>query len=138
MFKCEYLLFRDAHEALVALSFIIKMLLKENKFTEEEYTERAKSVVEVFDLGLYQKYELDLYLAVEKQDKEKTIEMIINMVNEADSMDNMKSKLYKHRKWKSSNSWNKDKYESLAKMRIKKDKKLDFVKDDPRIKFLLE
>lgn len=26
---------------------------------------------------------------------------------------------------------NKDKYESLAKMRIKKDKKLDFVKDDP-------
>ena len=64
--------------------------------------------------------------------------MIINMVNEADSMNNMKSKLYKRRKWKSANSWNKDKYESLAKMRIKKDKKLDFVKDDPRIKFLLE
>lgn len=136
---CEYILFNDAHEALAALFFIIEMLLKENKFNEaEEYTERAKSVVEVFDLGLYQKYELDLYLAKEKQDREKAIELIINMVNEADSMDNMKSKLYKHRKWKSDNSWDKDRYESLAKMRIKKDKKLDFVKDDPRIKFLLE
>ncbi|MFL0197387.1 helix-turn-helix domain-containing protein [Clostridium sp. WILCCON 0269] len=136
---CEYILFKDAHESLAALFFIIEMLLKENKFNEAaEYTERAKSVVEVFDLGLYQKYELDLYLAKEKQDKEKTIEMIINMVNEADSMNSMKSKLYKHRKWKSDNSWSKDKYESLAKMRIKKDKKLDFVKDDPRIKFLLE
>lgn len=136
---CEYMLFKDANESLAALFFIIEMLLKENKFNEaEEYVERAKSVVEVFDLGLYQKYELDLYLAEEKQDKEKAIEMIINMVNEADSMNNMKSKLYKHRKWKSANSWNKDKYESLAKMRIKKDKKLDFVKDDPRIKFLLE
>ena len=60
------------------------------------------------------------------------------MVNTADSMDHIKSKLYRHRKWKSLNSWSKDKYESLAKMRIKKDKTLDFVKDDPRIKFLLE
>lgn len=136
---CEDILFRDALETTGALFLIIRMLLKENKFSEaEEYTERAKKLVEVFDLGEYQKYDFDLYLAKEKQDKEKTIEIIINMLNEADSMDHMKSKLYRHRKWKSVNSWNKDKYESLAKMRIKKDKTLDFVKDDPRIKFLME
>ncbi|WP_416044929.1 hypothetical protein ACMXKO_15455 (plasmid) [Clostridium tyrobutyricum] len=95
---------------------LVLPLLKENKFNEaEEYTERAKSVVEVFDLGLYQKYELDLYLAKEKQDKEKAIELIINMVNEADSMDNMKSKLYKHRKCKSANRGN----TSIAVMKCK-------------------
>jgi len=136
---CEDILFKAGLEASGALYLIIEMLLKENKVSEaEEYTERAKNLVEVFDLGAYQKYEFDLYLAKEKQDKEKAIELIINMVNTADSMDHIKSKLYRHRKWKSLNSWSKDKYESLAKMRLKKDKTLDFVKDDPRIKFLLE
>jgi len=136
---CEDILFSDALETIGALYLIIEMLLKENKFSEaEEHIERAKKMVEAFDLGDYQKYSFDLYLAKEKQDKEKTIEMIINMVNTADSMDHMKSKLYRHRKWKSLNSWSKDKYENLAKMKIKKDKTLDFVKNDPRIKFLLE
>ncbi|MCB2311923.1 hypothetical protein LGL55_18640 [Clostridium tagluense] len=65
--------------------------------------------------------------------------MIINMVNEASSMDiSMKSKLYKHMKFNVTNSWGKDKYERLVKRGFKEDKTLDFVKDDPRIKFLLE
>jgi len=136
---CEDILFKDALETTGALYLIIEMLLKENKFSEaEEYTERAKKIVEAFDLGEYQKYGFDLYLAKEKQDKEKAIELIINMVNTADSMDHLKSRLYRHRKWKSLKGWSKDKYENLAKMRIKKDKNLDFVKNDPRIKFLLE
>lgn len=136
---CEDILFKDAQETIAALFLIIRMLLKENKINEaEEYTERAKMLVEIFDLGAYEKYNFDLYLAKEKQDKEKTIDIIINMINEAESMDNLKSRLYRHRKWKSLNSWSKEKYENLAKMRIKKDKTLDFVKNDPRIKFLLE
>ncbi|OPJ64404.1 helix-turn-helix domain-containing protein [Clostridium oryzae] len=136
---CEDILFSAALEAEAAFSLIIEMLLKENKFSEaEEYTERAKKLVEVFDLGAYRKYQLDLSLAKEKQDKEKAIELIINMINEADSMDNMQSKLYRHRKWKVTKSWSKDKYESLVKGIIKKDKNLDFAKNDPRIKSLLE
>jgi len=82
---------------------------------------------------------LDLSLAREKQDKEKAIEMIINMVNEASSMnDSLKSKLYKHMEFNVTNSCDKDKYERLVKGAIKKDKTLDFVKNDSRIKFLLE
>ncbi|NRS83822.1 hypothetical protein BD780_001047 [Clostridium tetanomorphum] len=61
------------------------------------------------------------------------------MVNEASSMDDsLKSKLYKHMKFHVTNSWDKDKYERLVKSTIKKDKTLDFVKNDSRIKFLLE
>jgi hypothetical protein len=61
------------------------------------------------------------------------------MVNEAESMDNsINSKLYKHRNLKITNKWNKDKYVSLVKRSIRENKTLDFVKDDPRIKFLLE
>jgi len=136
----EEILFSHAHEALGALAFIIELLLKENKLSEvEEYTERSKKLVEAFDLGSYRKFALDLSLAKEKQDKEKAIETIINMINEADSMDNgMKSKLYRHKKWIVTNSWSKEKYEILVKEALKKDKTLDFVKDDARIKFLLE
>ena len=131
---------KNSQEAFAALAFIITLLYKEKKFSEaEEYIERAKKVADVFDLGAYHKYQLDLSLAREKQDKEKAIEMIINMVNEANSMDNaMKSKLYKHMKFNINSSWDKDKYERLVKGAFKKDKTLDFVKDDARIKFLLE
>jgi len=130
----------NAHEAFANLSFIINLLYKEKKFDEAgEYIECAKKVVEVFELGAYHKYQLDLSLAREKHDKEKTIEMIINMVNEASSIDDsMKSKLYKHIKLKEINIWDKDKYKLLVKESIKKDKTLDFVKDDYRIKILLD
>lgn len=136
----EGILRENAHKTFAALSFIIALLYKEKKFSEaEEYIERAKKVSDVFDLGAYNKYQLDLSLAREKQDKEKAIEMIINMVNEASSMDNsMKSKLYKHIKFNVTNTWDKDKYEKAVKGEFKKDKTLDFVKNDSRIKFLLE
>lgn len=131
---------KNADETFTALSLMINLPYKEKKFSEaEEYIERAKKVADVFDLGSFHKYQLDLSLAREKQDKEKAIEMIINMVNEASCMDiSLKSKLYKHMKFNVNNSWDKDKYERVVKGAFKIDKTLDFVKDDSRIKFLLE
>lgn len=131
---------KNAYETFTVLSLIISMLYKEKKISEaEEYIERAKKVAEVFDFGAYHKYELDLSLAIEKKDKEKTIEMIINMVNEASSMDDsMKSKLYKHMKFNVTHSMSKDKYESLVKGVLKKRKNIDFVKNDSRIKLLFK
>lgn len=136
----EGILLKNANEILSALTLTIKILCKENKFSEAvEYSERAKKLVEVFDLGAYNKYLLDLFLAIEKQDKERTIEMIKNMVNEASSMnDFMKSKLYTHMKFNDVHSMSTDDFKRFVKSSIKKDKTLDFVKNDPRIKFLLE
>ncbi|MGH4124718.1 MAG: helix-turn-helix domain-containing protein [Clostridium sp.] len=136
----EGILLENSHETFATLSCIIALLYKEKKFSEaEEYIERAKKVSDVFDLGAFHKYQLELSLAKEKQDKEKAIEMITNMVNEASSMgDSMKSKLYKHMKFNVTKTWDKDKYEIAVKGTIKKDKTLDFVKNDSRIKFLLE
>lgn len=136
----EEILLRNVHETMSVLSFIIMMLCKENKFNEaEEYLEVAKKHVEAFELGNYHKYALDLFLAKEKHDKEKVIDSIINMVNEAGSMDNsMKSKLYKQRNAKVSNKKSKDWYRKLAIDVIKKDETLDFIKSDARIKLLLE
>lgn len=131
---------KNGDETFAVLSLIIRLLYKERKFREAaEYIDRAKKIAEVFDLGAYHKYELDLSLAIEKKDKEKTIEMVINMVNEASTMDDsIKSKLYKHMKFDVTNNWTKDKYKDLVKRVLRKRKNIDFVKDDPRIKSLLE
>ncbi|WP_394899541.1 hypothetical protein [Clostridium paraputrificum] len=49
----------------------------------------------------------------------------------------MKSKLYRHMKFNVNSSISKDKYEKMVKEAIKKDKTLDFVKNDSRIKSIL-
>lgn len=135
----ETKLWKNSHEVFATLSFIINLLCKESKFNEaEEYVELCKKVIEIFDFGAYYKYQLDLSLAREKQDKEKTIEMVIKMVNEASSMGNaMNSKLYKNMKFNVNSSISKENYERMVKEAIKKDKTLDFVKNDSRIKSLL-
>lgn len=136
----ENKLWKNGHDTLTALSFIIKLLHKEKRFSEaEEYVERAKMAIEVFDFGPYHKHELDLWHATENHEKEKTIKAIINMINEASTMDDsIKSKLYKHMKFDVTNNWTKDKYKDLVKRVLKKRKNIDFVKDDPRVKSLLE
>lgn len=135
----QRMILKNANEINGVLSLVISMLFKEEKLSEaEEYSERAKKLVELFDLGEYNKHLLDLQLAVKKQDREKTIEAVINIVNKADTIqDFMNSKLYSSINFDHS-SVDKENHKSMMKMSIKKDENLDFVKDDPRIKFLLE
>lgn len=135
----ESKLWKASHEVFGTLSFIINLLYKEKKFDEaEEYVEFCKNIIEVLEFGEYYKYQLDLSLAKEKRDKDKTIEMIIRIVSEASSMDKaMKSKLYRHMNFNVNSSISKEKYERMVKEAIKKDKTLDFVKNDYRVKSLL-
>lgn len=136
----EKKIWENSQEIFTVLSFVIELLYKERKYSEaEEYIERAKKVAEVFDFGVYHKYSLDLSLAIEKSDKEKVIEMVVKMVNEASSMDDsMKSTLYKHMNFNITHPISKDRYEKMVKEAFKKNEKLNFVKNDPRIKSLLK
>ena len=136
----EKKIWENSQEIFTVLSFVIELLYKERKYSEaEEYIERAKKVAEVFDFGVYHKYSLDLSLAIEKSDKEKVIEMVVKMVNEASSMDDsMKSTLYKYMNFNITHPISKDRYEEMVKEAFKKNEKLNFVKNDPRIKSLLK
>lgn len=135
----EGILLENAHKTLDVFILIITMLCEENKFSEAEvYLESVKKHVEAFDLGTYHKYPLELLLAKEMQDKERVIETVIKMVNEAGSKDNsLKSKLYKHRNAKEKNEQSEEWHRSLVIELIEKDNSLDFIKNDSRIKSLL-
>lgn len=135
----ENMILKNANEIYTALSLIIKQLCKENKFNEtEKYSECAKKLVETFDLGEFNKYSLDLFIAIEKQDKERTIEIIKNMVDKEDSINNfMNSKLYMHMTFKNPSHIRPDEYKKYTKVLIEKIKELDFIKDDYRVKSLL-
>ena len=49
----------------------------------------------------------------------------------------IRDRLYRHMKFNVNSSISKDKYEKMVKEAIKKDKTLDFVKNDSRIKSIL-
>lgn len=137
---CERILLENAQESLNIFIFIISTLCEEQKFDEaEDFLKSATTLVETFDLGEYHKYPLELLLAKEKNDKERIIKTIQNMMDKAESMGNsINSKLYKHISSKESGEKNKESYKNTVMTIIKEDDSLDFVKNDPRIKLLLE
>ena len=139
---CEEIILMNSHEIVGALSLIIEMLCNEKKFDElKEYLECTKSIIDAVELGEYYKNELQLYVAQEKQDKEKTIEMVRKTIDEANSMSNhMKSNLYKHMNFnKSVCEYNeKQVVKDMMKKKIEGNKEFNFIKDDFRIKSILE
>ena len=142
----ESVILKDANEIYTALSLMIKQMCKEEKLDEaEEYSNKTKKIVDALEMGEYNKHSLDLLFAIEKKDKEKTIEIFQKMVDATDSLnDFMKSCLYKHIKFNFNplDEEETKKYREMLKKSIKKslkeDKSLDFIKDDPRIKAVLD
>jgi putative transcriptional regulator len=133
---CQGILLKNAEETLHVMTYMTVILCEEKKFKEAEaHLERAKKLVDGFDLGTYHKYPLELLLAKETQDKERAIACLRNMMSEARSMDHsQKSKFNKHAPEHEKND---DWYRNIVIEIIKNDASLEFVKDDPRIKILI-
>ena len=60
------------------------------------------------------------------------------MVNDAGNMSNIKSKLYSNIRVDIIDNMSEEDYKRLMKSRIKRDKTLDFIRDNSKVKFLLE
>lgn len=135
----ESIILKNANEICTALSLVIKLLCKENKFNKaEEYVRCGQKLIETFELGEYQKYSFDFHIATEKKDKEKTIEAIKNLMSSLNSVnDFMKSDLYRHMEFDEPFNIDIDEYKRTTKEVIAKDKALEFIKDDSRLELLL-
>lgn len=138
-YVCEDLLLNNVNETLNVLIVIISMLDEEKKFDEAEYyLESAKKHIQAYDLGVYYEHSLELMLAKIRQDKERVIKCIINMFNEANSINNvLKSKLFRHRNAEEKHENSNEGYRNMVIEMIRQDSDLDFVKNDSRIKIIL-
>lgn len=137
---CEDYLLNNVNDTLNVLIVLISMLGEEKKFDEaEHYLERAKKHIQTFDLGVYHEHSLELMLAKIEKDKERAIKCIINMFNDAKSINSItKSRLFRHKYNKNDDSNNILKDRNMLLETIIKDHDLDFVKNDSRIKKILK
>ncbi len=134
----EQMLFKASNEIAGVLQIVIQMLCQEKKLEEaERYADMGEKIAEMFDLGAYTASTLHLFLAIEKQDKEKSINMLERMADGLETTgEYRKSTLYRHMKF----NWTSD-LSNLKKMigkGMEKDKTLDFVRNEPRFKRLMK
>lgn len=138
----EEILLRAAGEIITSLSFIIKQLCDEKKYDlAKEYHEVFKKTSELYDLDVYSRIMSDLIISTAKQDKTEFAKNLKKVISEFENIsDNSKSNLYKFRKFIKNfkrNSLDSDKCKSLLKSTINKNKDFDFIRDDSRVKDLL-
>ena len=68
----EEVLLTNAYEISAVLSYIMRTLCEENRFSKaDEYIELGKKIIDVLELGEYKKYELELLLAKRKRIKKR-------------------------------------------------------------------
>ncbi|WP_297635924.1 helix-turn-helix transcriptional regulator [uncultured Clostridium sp.] len=134
--NCEEILFKNNIENLIIMEQIIKMLCIEKKFDEAiDYLEYTKKFIKGSELGVNKKNEMNLVLGIGLQDKERTIDAIKDILNQK-ILDYSKTKLYKNLEF--TNTEMKGNYVELLKEMVLNNKELDFVREEPKFKFLIE
>lgn len=119
------------------IHIIVTMLCKEGKYEDaQKYADIGRKIAEIFELGAYDENISHMFLSIEKKDKEKSLEMIENIINSLETMiAYQKSSLYVHIKFKETNL---EPIKSMLKKAFKNDSNLDFIKDEPRFKSAIE
>jgi len=134
----ENMILKSTNEISSVLQIMIRLLCKEKKYEKAvKYAHIGKTLAELFDMGSYAECTPQLFLALDKKDKEKSIEMLEQMIRGVETMaDYQKSQLYTHIKFnETSNLGNLKKMLSRA---LESDEELDFIKNEPRFKRLFK
>jgi len=133
----EGIIYKDANEICSVIQLILRLLSKEEEYTKaERYVDLGKKVAGLFDLGEYIENTPELFLAMDKHDNERSLNALEQMASGIDTVsDFIKSDLYSHMKFKETSNLN---IRAMIKKGLESDKKLDFIKNDPRFKAVLK
>ena len=134
----ENMLYKDGHQVISVLQLISRLLCSEKKFVEaEKYANLSKEIALSLNFGEYIAYTSSLFLAVEKSDKEQTIEMLGHMIDGIDFFENFRdSELYTHIKFNNLSDPNMSK--KMLRDALNKSKELDFIRKESAAKRLLK
>lgn len=133
----EEMLFQNATGLVMNLMCLCQMKCRENAFgAAEEFAALARRVAEEFSLGTYTEANTELAVAVEMKDKEKTLRLMKEMFGGLGREKTMNSKLYTHLEFKSQEGL--ESLKRILKRGFEKDEELDFVRDEPAFRKIME
>ncbi|MFT4143519.1 MAG: helix-turn-helix domain-containing protein [Mobilitalea sp.] len=135
----ENMIYKDGHQVVSVLQLICRLLCSEKKYEEaEKYADLSKEIALSLNFGEYIAYTSSLLLAVDKTDKEQTIEMLGHMVEGIDNFDNFRnSKLYTHMKF--NNLTNPDNISKKMLLdALTQNKELEFIREEPAARRLFQ
>ncbi len=134
----ENMLYKDGHQVISVLQLICRLLCSEKKYAEaEKYAILSKDIALSLDLGKYIAYTSSLLLAVDKSDKDQTIEMLGHMLEGIDTFENFNdSELYSHIKFNDLS--NPDMSRKMLRDALNKTDELEFIRNEPAAKSLFK
>ena len=134
----ERMLYKDANEINSFIQLILNQLIKEANYDKaEKYADLAKNVARMFDLGAYIENTPELFIAIAKKDKERSLEALEKMVSGIDfACDYIKSELYSHIKFNESS--NTGFFQEMLKSALENDEEIEFLKDEKRFKSIIK
>lgn len=136
----ERMLLKNANELVSIIQLIIRLLVQEEAFNKtKKYVDLGKEVVRLFDLGAYSENTIELFLAIERREIEKSLEILEQMVAKIETIsDFRKSDLYTHIKFREPQASDFNMVKSMLKRGLESDEESAFLKGEPRFKAILK
>lgn len=136
----ERMLLKNANELWNIIQLIIRLLSQEEAFNKtKRYIDLGKEVVQLFDLGAYSENTTELFLAIERRETEKSLEILEQMVSKIETIsDFRKSDLYTHINFREPHGSDFDMAKSMLKRGLESDEESAFLKDEPRFKAIIK
>ena len=133
----EEILYAGGMNLAQALSGIYTLAIKENDLEKAEYITRKQSeLAKALEMGKHMEVSAGLELAIYKKDKEKTLEILSEMVQTLSYMGDFRyAPLYAHMQFKDGEMSN---IYFMFKKAFENDGELAFLQEDERYKQLLE
>lgn len=134
----ENMIFKDGHQVISVLQLICRLLCSEKKYIEaEQYANLSKEIALSLNFGAYIAYTSSLLLAVERSNKEQTIEILGHMIEGIDNFEKFRdSELYTHMKFNYLSI--PDLSKKMLYDALNKNTELDFIREEPAAKRLFQ
>ncbi len=133
----EKMVFEKANLLISSLTQLCELKCREKLYADAcDLAALSRTVAEKFDLGSYIAGNAEFMVAVEMQDKEKTISALKGMLENMDDFPMQASKLYQHVNFKDNSSF--ESLRTMMKPVFDKDDSLDFIRNDPEFAKIIE
>lgn len=133
----ETMVYEKASLLISGLTQLCELKCREKLYADAcDLAALSRSVAEKFDMGSYIAGNAEFMVAIEMQDKEKTISALKEMLENMDDFPMKSSKLYRHVNFKDDSSF--DSLRTMLKPVFDKDDSLEFVRNEPEFAKIIE